>query len=411
MKKLLGIVVLGLLFCGSAYAEQTDNYKINKYEYYQYLENLYLKARNIHNQFSKIEQKKARKVFCNEFLITTEKEINKFSRIIKKIPPGKKRGLLVKNNRIKKRVMVNQVRAVVDGVVYNRQGTLFNSYEILKCTQVLGGLDQVVTAPKNSTKTLTGFKIDLVNDNDELKKKFQKYEIIFDFKKFEVHQFISFQAEKSDQLKDIKRSFEIISIDNNNILMQETIGDFLLFCQNTKLENLRESEVKLFNSNSIIEECNTTKLGFSKFNVAERYKQCKNCWSHGSTIDDPYVYMNLNLKNRKINKQYWPLLAPAFKEEYLNLFSNSNIELNKPLDKTNFEKTIEFLFWVATVYLIFDQIDSIKDITKSSNHSNKISPGTSSSSFSSNPANWSNPTTPLGYSRKIKILKHFGRLR
>ncbi len=52
-----------------------------------------------------------------------------------------------------------------------------------------------------------------------------------------------------------------------------------------------------------------------------------------------------------------------------------------------------------------------RDLAKSTNHSNKISPGTSSSSFSSNPANWSNPTPPLGYSRKIKILKHFGRLR
>ena len=395
------------------YYKQKGGYTKGLYKIY--MEQLYVIAKNLKNEFTKNEQAAAKSEFCNEFLINSEEEKIKFKLMLSKLVNSKEKGRMRGINSTK----VWFLDYITDENFSSKREILFNSYELLRCSQVQDNLDQVVDVAKNSSKTQTGFKIDLVENNNDLKKIYQKYEIIFDFKNFVVHQLITPNSKTNDKSKVIKRSFDMIKFDNDNILMQETVGDFLSFCESIKINNTNK-DVKISNTISLTEECNKVKAGYALFNGSIRKEHCRpkglfkskwKCYPRGARNDSPYIYMNFNLKNNEITKEYWPSLRIAARKEYEKLFSKSVVKFEKPLNKTNFEKTIEFLFWAATAYLIIDQIGEIIDIAKSTNHSNKIAPGTSSSSFSSNPANWSNPTTPLGYSRKIKILKHFGRLR
>lgn len=284
------------------------------------------------------------------------------------------------------------------------------AYEIVKCTQFKIGLnedgnDAHLAKISNDLGEQTGFKVDLLLDN-ETKKIFSKYEIIFDFTNLKVNEVMNLRSETQNQ--DIIRTYEILEISNEKILFQQTVTDFFEFCQNLRMVSPRKSNTEKLKASTPIEDCNDPK----KFNEeARKFRRGTN---------DPVYYLSFDLKNNKLTKEYWPLGLKKMKIEYkkveldkgrtLNLvydidlsnLSLSSKNINKFSSKTKIQKAIEFAFWAGSIYLLATNIKSIISMSKgSSKISVKSSAGSSGSSSFAN----------RSIQQKYKILKYYGYIR
>ena len=313
--------------------------------YVYYLENLSALAGEYSSLYkaSKQERKNARKELCDVFLSTDpfKKSVIKES--------------ILKNNYTK------------------------NFYNETKCSQIHGGIKQDISTPKNASKTQTGFVIDLIESNNELREKFYENKIFFDFKNLKVKNI--FSLKDYNKIKDLKftRVYDILYVSDNNIKLQETVGKVLDFCWDLEKQNI-----------NIFSICNDN-YG-SELYTNGLYKDAD---LHGTTADTPYIYLDFNLKNYKITKTYWPLR---------NNSTKSKESLKKLSKNNNLQKITEFVFFAATAYLILSKIKTISKIAKGSGSSSKISSKAASSS------------SPTGFagrsmSQKYKILKYYGYIR
>ena len=245
-------------------------------------------------------------------------------------------------------------------------------YKRLKCFKFEDSLNNSVKAPDKSKKTQTGFVIDVLDQNKELKEYFNKYQLIFDFQNFTVKQLILYNDKKysSYPRREISRNFDILNINNQKIRIQQTFYDLMDFCRSFNKDfarvdyTLNESgnfdktymEVK----NIPVDDCNISGKTF--------WDNQKDRSIRGSSGNNPYLYIDLNLKNYDIKKTYFPL-----NQKYIKTSKRTKFK-----DKDKIGKIIEILFWVAVAYLVVNQIKDIKKMSSSSKHSNKVSKNTSS---------------------------------
>ena len=78
--------------------------------------------------------------------------------------------------------------------------------------------------------------------------------------------------------------------------------------------------------------------------------------------------------------------------------------MNKHLMQIDKKKVMETLFWVATIYLLYNNFNDIKDIASNSKN-NKISTSTNTTKIYSN--NFANRSIQ----QKYRILKYYGYFR
>ena len=270
-------------------------------------------------------------------------------------------------------------------------------YEETKCSQIHGGIKQNISTPKNSTQTQTGFIIDLIESNNEMKETFNENKIIFDFKNFKVENIFSFKNNNGKDNPKFTRTYDILNVSDSNIKMQETVGKILDFCFSTVGEAVHPI-------NGIITDSQKQRINiFSicKANYTELYTTglYKDASIHGTSANTPYVYLNFNLKDYTLTKTYWPLRSNSTK---------SQKSIKKLSKNTNLRKITEFVFFAATAYLIISQIGTISKIAKGSGSGSKIT-----SKVSGKAASSSSSTGFAGRSigQKYKILKYYGYIR
>ena len=116
------------------------------------------------------------------------------------------------------------------------------------------------------------------------------------------------------------------------------------------------------------------------------------------SYDDPYVYIDLNLKNYQSNAKYWPLSKTYSRQNSFNV--------NRKFNNETAIKVAEIIFWAATIYLAVNYLGDIKKISKGSKSSAKISSKASSSTVKSS-GGFSGRTIQ----QKYKILKYYGFIR
>ena len=245
------------------------------------------------------------------------------------------------------------------------------AYESFKCIQIHGGLDEAKRAQ-------TGFKINLLDSNDDLSSFFEKYELIFDFKNFQVQQIVSLKETISKEVgaKRFSRRFEILKIGQDEIKLQQTKGEVLNFCRNLGWGN-----------NTPFLECNvnSSKEFFEK--------------SDGTSMYEPYVYLDFQLKSGEISTTYLPL-------------AKKKTQLKKQYYKESFkdEKVgdiIKIMFLAATIYLVATQIGTITKIAKGSGGGSKIASKASGKAATTS----STGLSGASIQKKYKILKYYGFLR
>jgi hypothetical protein len=336
--------------------------------YKRYLENLYQQIMptsdsNFRSYYvlSTNEKAQIRKIFCNEFQTTNnwKKDIqNKYSD--PKI--GKKWGVTI---------------------------SLKNSYESAKCSQL--DLKEEI-AKKNHEKKQTGFKID-VSNNDDIKDLVDKYEITFDFINFKVEQAIKLKSERNNTV--IKRKYEIIEISDQFIFLQESVLDFRKFCDSVGYEDKNDKQLTIFSAVSIGEECVTQTINFDE-----------NKKKYALISSTPYLYLKLNLKNNELERRYWPLEEKSLRRKFGKTFSKSILKYEKTNYKVNTKKALEVIFFAASIYLLFNNLNDIKSLAKSSKKGGNISGNTTTSSFAS-PKSFATSSPQ----QKYRVLKYFGYIR
>ena len=297
--------------------------------------------------------------FCNEFLSTDPFRINLIERKTKR--PD-----------------------IVDKVL--KLYHLKNSYETAKCSITHGSLGEYAGFTDSKEKSQIGFRVNLINKDSSLKEYFDQYEILFDFNLFKVDQLILPKSKRNI----IKRSYEIVEISDKQIFMQETFRDFKKFCQSVKIEN---KDLKIFDIISIDEECSTQISNFNKFNKKD-----------GLIPSTPYLYLKFDLNNSRLERTYWPLEKKSNRKKYGKLFTKDILKYEKTEIQIDKKKVMETLFWVATIYLLYNNFNDIKDIASNSKN-NKISTSTNTTKIYSN--NFANRSIQ----QKYKILKYYGYFR
>ena len=335
--------------------------------YERYLEALYVqimlegdlkyKSSYILTNQEKLETKK---IFCNEFKTTD----------------SWKRNILEENTGSKKKDWAISI-------------SLKNSYQTAKCSQVDFKED---IAKQIDIKKQTGFKID-VSNNEIIKNLVDKYEIIFDFNNFKVEQAIKLKSDKYNTV--IKRKYEIIEISDQFIFLQESYLDFRWFCRSLSYEESNDKQLTIFSSVSVGEECITQTINFDE-----------NKKKHGLVFSTPYLYLKLNLKNNELQRTYWPLETNRLRKKFGKTFSKSVLKYEKTDYKVNTKKALEVIFFAASIYLLFNNLNDIKSLAKSSKKGGNISGNTTTSSFAS-PQNFANSSPQ----QKYKVLKYFGYIR
>ena len=228
-----------------------------------------------------------------------------------------------------------------------------------------------------------------------MKKQFDKYELLFDFKNFKVKKIVSpregfkkfirnsdGRIEKKLVKVEINEVFDIININNQTLTMQQTILERSIFCRAYGSESKEINDLK----GIYFDEC-------QKFNkIKKSFPQLS--WS----LDDPYVYIDLNLKNNQFNAKYWPLSNTYGKQNFY--------KSNKKFNNEKAIKVAEIIFWAAAIYLAVNYLGDIKKISKGSKHSAKISKKASTSSVKTS-GGFSGRTIQ----QKYKILKYYGYIR
>ncbi len=287
----------------------------------------------------------------------------------------------------------------------------FKDIERYKITYNCGqiNLAENKTFDKN-TKELTGFKIDLLETDTNLKEKFQKYFLVFDFKNFRMLQVIK----KNNH--ELENYYDILSITKKKISMKLSVGELFKNCKNNPGEALynidcpnhkqwkrtfydlhkRGIESKP-NSSEIFDKdyekmknMNATEISFLSLNSYEE--------------NDAYKLMDYSFKNGKIVQTFWPnslfyktVVANKGFEKFK--YDLENLSIN---DKN--KNFINTLLFVASAYMLYNNFKDIKNISKNTKHKKKISGN--SSSFS-NPSNFAGRSLQ----QKYKILRYYGYLR
>ncbi|MDC6482223.1 hypothetical protein PQY72_01900 [Pelagibacteraceae bacterium] len=338
--------------------------------YTNYLELLYqqimpeqdLKFRSYFN-LSENEKNNIKKDFCNEL-----KTNDKWKKDIQKIYTGKKKRLF-------------------SGVTIS----LKNAFDTAKCSQI----EIKTEIAKIDKKKQTGFEIDVSND-ERIKHLVEKYEIIFDFYNFKVEQVIKLKPEAYRASSTIKRKYEIIEISDQFIFLQESIQDLQDFCSRTKyFEDEADKKLLIFDEISIEEECNTQLKNFND-----------NKKKYALISSTPYLYLKLNFKNNELQRKYWPLEKKNLRRKFGNTFSKNILKYEKTDYKVLTKKTMEVVFFAASIYLLFNNLNDIKSLAKNSKKGGNISGSTTTSSFAS-PKSFATSSPQ----QKYKVLKYFGYIR
>jgi len=261
------------------------------------------------------------------------------------------------------------------------------------CSQINNALTKNVSAPKESNKTLTGFSVDLVKDNEDLKKEFKKFEVIFDFKNLKVERIISLNPKKYSKVinKDnIKRNYEIVSMIDGKIRMQQTYIEWRKFCSfriNKTAKRIREEPQSPF------------------------YNECE--YKHPITKDNediwqatPYVYLDFDMDKKEFKKTFFPAYKEYKVSESLYAPKNKVEKFSDFIFSEQGERLIDTIFLVATIYTTIKNIDNIKNISKKTNNTKKINPKLSDNTS----ANSYDTFMDRPLSQRVVILRRYGYL-
>ncbi|MDB3913134.1 hypothetical protein N9332_00250 [Candidatus Pelagibacter sp.] len=288
-------------------------------------------------------------------------------------------------------------------------------YNYNNCSKVLGLVGSAsIDSPENSKKTLTGFKIDLRENDTFIRDNFSEYLLIFDFSKFKVNQKIS------NKEININNEYEIVNINKKKIVFQQSLKDYWSECQkkgdkhravycDEKNDNFFYGKyMKTKNSYELkmvkdyFDKWRSTPLTDWHFENENQLKLYKENWSQLTYLDlnQPAIIMEYYPKKNNLKHILWPYgyedNGGYNHQGRVVTDSNSDIDLNKQ----NLENLIKVLIFVATVYLVLNQVNNIKNIAKSSGNSSKI---TGKSSTFSNPKNFGNRSIQ----EKVKIFKYY----
>jgi hypothetical protein len=188
----------------------------------------------------------------------------------------------------------------------------------------------------NNVAYATGFKIDLRENNPTLQKQLDKFDVAFDLDKNTVQWTMKVAKKYRRTVIDFKeqtREFNITSINNEGITMEESYRNFLNFQHRLNPDDDWLIGSKFYN---------------------KRYKKLV---EESGGLDKPSLRIKLNLDTMDFEETLNPLTKKA--KTYKESFAYDPEAIRK---QENTAKFIQAAVFVATIYLIINHLDEINKI-------------------------------------------------